>query len=835
MKRLVLVLLALASIASATTSVTGNLKDLGTTAISSGTWARFYLRGCAGNQPRVGSTAIFPPSGSGVWYKDFSPNSSGLISGTLYSTRDAAGTGNGDIECGGSLTAVWYGMVIFRNGIPGPETPVHAKNGVLLDVTAVTPITTNPVTTAPTGDSTYARLDAGNTPFTGLVAAKGLNGQRTCTSAFYASLAACIADVPAGGVAYIPDNTTLTTTTTITINKNIGILCGNRDTSILKTTAAVALFTGAGTVTSFRADNCTLDGNSTGTSFFTVPDNGGGVVWTEGRYNFENNLIKNWTSWSFSEGQSTFYPYIAHNYFTNNNGDIFTDRYAEPTIEDNTFYLPAVGATNQQIKMVATSKGSIRENTFIGRSTVTAANILIAGSCAGNDTGPIIADNKFGSENENASRYKIQVNGCATKTIYGLRIYGNIFSCGLASMTAISLDSPIGNSSLIGNTFNYCSTLVKDGQPLVAIYDGNDQNLFRGNTAVKRPGYPVTTFTNGGRGFAQGTSEAQQSITQDARWNPRPTEAPELRNRISTNSEDLTTWTTGNTTVSGGSCNQTDPRGGSTACLLTHATSNGDFIQTALTNTGMGTGFLVRFNGKQGTTSDLTAIVYDVTQGAAACVMPITLTASWMEYKRWCGGLTAGNSFRLYFYLDLSGPNSSGNLYVDQVQVADYDGAYLKANGAAASDTTSGQRFTRNIRFGTGAGVTELNGVSTAALGIAGIFGSDSRDTQAASIASTPVYTSAPVGTYRFCYDLRVTQAATTSSSILITQIWNNGTAKTSAFAATTTNTVGDEQGSCSILYSAAGQNISYSTTYASTGGTPMQYSVRVTVERLQQ
>jgi len=63
--------------------------------------------------------------------------------------------------------------VVFLNGKAGPETPIHAKNGATIDITNVTPITTTPVITAPTGDSSYLRLDAGNSPVTGSLAVNG--------------------------------------------------------------------------------------------------------------------------------------------------------------------------------------------------------------------------------------------------------------------------------------------------------------------------------------------------------------------------------------------------------------------------------------------------------------------------------------------------------------------------------------------------------------------------------------------------------------------------------------------------------------------------------------
>lgn len=167
MKRWLLgILLLVAMPAGATTTVTGNIKTLGTGNVTSGAYVRFWLRGCGGNQPRVNGVAIVAPTQGGFFYFDMVANASGAISGTLYSTRDATGLLGGDIECGGSKTSEFYGMQAFQNGRGGPETPIHALNGVTLDITSVTPISTTPVVTAPTGDSTYLRLDGTNSPVT---------------------------------------------------------------------------------------------------------------------------------------------------------------------------------------------------------------------------------------------------------------------------------------------------------------------------------------------------------------------------------------------------------------------------------------------------------------------------------------------------------------------------------------------------------------------------------------------------------------------------------------------------------------------------------------------
>ena len=167
MKKLLLaMLLLIGPSCQATTTVTGTLQNLGTGNITTGAFVRFWLRGCGGNQPRVGGTALIAPTQGGSYFFDLIANGSGQISGTLYSTRDATGLLGGDITCGTSTTSVWYGLQVFVNGKGGPEVPIHAKNGVALDISNITPISTTPVIAAPTGDSTYARLDGGNQPFT---------------------------------------------------------------------------------------------------------------------------------------------------------------------------------------------------------------------------------------------------------------------------------------------------------------------------------------------------------------------------------------------------------------------------------------------------------------------------------------------------------------------------------------------------------------------------------------------------------------------------------------------------------------------------------------------
>src|SRR6185312_7458058 len=198
------------------TTVSGSLKTLATSAAtsSSNAFVRFVLRGTRGAQPAVVGTGAIAPlvSADGMFYTDIAADSSGNVSGTIYSTRDATGLLAGDITVSGSGIAVWYGMIVYNNGIAGPEVPIHAKQGATLDPSNVTPITSVPVVTAPTGDGTYLRIDGGNSPVTGLttfsagLVSKKLNGIRFADQ--FATVNAALADLGGlPGIVAIPSGT----------------------------------------------------------------------------------------------------------------------------------------------------------------------------------------------------------------------------------------------------------------------------------------------------------------------------------------------------------------------------------------------------------------------------------------------------------------------------------------------------------------------------------------------------------------------------------------------------------------------------------------------------
>jgi hypothetical protein len=128
--------------------------------------------------------------------------------------------------------------------------------------------------------------------------------------------------------------------------------------------------------------------------------------------------------------------------------------------------------------------------------------------------------------------------------------------------------------------------------------------------------------------------------------------------------------------------------------------------------------------------------------------------------------------------------------------------------------------------------VTKYNNVTTKGAGVGAIFGSVSLTAQSAAISATNLYTAA-AGLYRVCYDVQVTRVATTSSSVGVTIGWNNGSAQTKSSTAVATNVLNAEDGNCYVVSSTAA-NITYAASYSSSGGTSMQYALRVTAEQLQ-
>lgn len=120
------------------------------------------------------------------------------------------------------------------------------------------------------------------------------------------------------------------------------------------------------------------------------------------------------------------------------------------------------------------------------------------------------------------------------------------------------------------------------------------------------------------------------------------------------------------------------------------------------------------------------------------------------------------------------------------------------------------------------------------------VVGDVTLTTQAASIGATTIPTTFPAlpnarllpGLYRVSYYTRVTRAASTSSELTISLRWvDGGITITQAGTLLNGNTTSIYQQATFIIRVDSETQISYLTTYASVGGTAMQYRLDLRVE----
>jgi len=113
-------------------------------------------------------------------------------------------------------------------------------------------------------------------------------------------------------------------------------------------------------------------------------------------------------------------------------------------------------------------------------------------------------------------------------------------------------------------------------------------------------------------------------------------------------------------------------------------------------------------------------------------------------------------------------------------------------------------------------------------------LGTVEKTTQATSISATVIdLPSIAPGVYRLSATARITQAATTSSSLTLTFGWTQAVACTVSSAAMTGNTTATTGSLVAIVRADEATNVTYATTRASSGGTVMQYRLDVCVEQL--
>lgn len=172
-----------------TATISGQINDPATTGQSVNTYLQFELKGCFGNQPRYNGAALLWPV-----VKKYTASSLGAISGTIYR--------NDYITCGSSTDSSYWEMTVVQNGAKSPPCNVRIAASTF-NANQPTCLNVNPTVTAPTTDSTYAKLDNTNGPFTGNLQAVQFDGVRTVSQSAGATLgariAACVTALGAAG------------------------------------------------------------------------------------------------------------------------------------------------------------------------------------------------------------------------------------------------------------------------------------------------------------------------------------------------------------------------------------------------------------------------------------------------------------------------------------------------------------------------------------------------------------------------------------------------------------------------------------------------------------
>jgi len=106
---------------------------------------------------------------------------------------------------------------------------------------------------------------------------------------------------------------------------------------------------------------------------------------------------------------------------------------------------------------------------------------------------------------------------------------------------------------------------------------------------------------------------------------------------------------------------------------------------------------------------------------------------------------------------------------------------------------------------------------------------------QSAAITTTDVPATTLDGTlYRASYSLRITQAATTSSSAQLTLGWTSDSVSCAqTFAAVTGNTTATQQSDVIVIAADSATTVTYAVAYSSTGATSMTYALDIRLEVL--
>jgi len=186
----------------------------------------------------------------------------------------------------------------------------------------------------------------------------------------------------------------------------------------------------------------------------------------------------------------------------------------------------------------------------------------------------------------------------------------------------------------------------------------------------------------------------------------------------------------------------------------------------------------------------------------------------------------AGNGFEVSQILD-----SAGRIYIDGANRVLKD----TLNNGQLSWTTAGVQVA-NV-------VSSYKGIATEGNGVPAIYKTTALTSQSAAIGSTLLY-AVPLssgGQYEISWTAELTQAATTSSTLGGTNGFQiaftsavDAVSRTSPASATSTaNTTATMVSGVIVVNAAGNSNINYTMGYTSSGATPMNYALKITLKKL--
>jgi hypothetical protein len=418
---------------------------------------------------------------------------------------------------------------------------------------------------------------------------------------------------------------------------------------------------------------------------------------------FQNLYVHNFGSASgaLEFGETVSFVDVNRCTFLANVRSLQFSKYEEVRVQFSEFYDPQGGA---QLRVVGNGHAWIEDNEFFyGPSgSGTGPDIYIEALDAAGSTGQFIriARNKFGSENEVSGRYKIEIGAADSTYLASGPIWITENDFGGSSdylQKAIGVTIPAGQVFIEDNQFSLFGTLVDDIADLTTVVGTlHGMGTFLRNYH-RTVGAAWTTFTNGGRCFNKIELPLGESAPLASAWAAIRQESPQLTNRL-LYSEDFDSWTKFGVTVTSG---QTDPFGGTRACLLTRAgSSSSEYVRANLDATAQTDQIFFRIWLKAGSLTTVSLRLYDNTASKRLTTdVNATLSSSWREFKIPWHGMTAAHAYSVFILVG-GEVQQSGTAYAFGAQASDYDSSYYPTSGVAVYDSAHGARFSNGVLFG---------------------------------------------------------------------------------------------------------------------------------------